>query len=506
MAREDDVELVDLLSEGLADSPVELTDSGLKLNLGQLPGAATDPKAQPPTPQQWQAYYEVEAQLRARPSEREPNPSLDRISEVLDLLGSPQQSFAAIQIAGTNGKTSTARMTESLLRAFHRRTGLFSSPALSRLSECIVIDGAEISPVDFVRIYEDIAPMVQLVDSRYEPGLSTFEVLVAMAYAAFADAPVDVAVIETGMGGQWDATNVLSAQVAAITPVGLDHQDFLGDTIAEIAAHKAGIIKPRPRDEDYDPAPAENIAIIAHQEPEALQPLLDQALAVGAAVARQGQHFGLAESAIAVGGQQLAIDGLAGRYDDIFLPLFGEHQAHNAAVALAVVEAFFGAAAGRSLDEETVRTGFAQVTVPGRLERLRANPAVFVDSAHNPHAMASLVAAIERDFDFSELTAVVGVLADKDILPMLVTLEPVVSRIIVTENTSPRAMPVAELEELAQDVFGDDRVYHSDSVLDAIDLALELADEDGAQAFAGKGIIITGSVVTAGQARQLLGG
>lgn len=507
-SKDDEFEIVDALAEGTADSPVEITDSGLTLNLGM--GAEDEYEEPAPaedTPEELAQLAQLEAELNARPRETDPNPSLDRVEMLLDILGNPEKTFPAIHIAGTNGKTSTARLTDSLLRAFHRRTGLFTTPALSKMTECIVIDGNPIPARDLVRIWEEIAPYVAMVDDKFagHAPMSKFEVLVALAFAAFADAPVDVAVVEVGMGGTWDATNVINADVSVITPIGMDHMNWLGQTLPEIAEQKAGIIKPRPHDEGFDAGPDENIAIIGLQEPDAMKVLLQRAVDTESGVAREGSEFAVAESAVAVGGQQLILRGLGGTYEGIFIPLFGEHQAHNAATALAAVEAFFGAHAGHALDIASVRNGFAQATVPGRFERLRANPAVFVDSAHNAHGMRSLVAALDRDFDFADVTAVVSIFGDKDVLDILKTLEPAVNRVVITQNSNSRAMEMEELAELAADVFGDERVYTAHTLLDAVDQAIELADEDGAQAFAGKGIIITGSVATAGEARTLLG-
>lgn len=320
-----------------------------------------------------------------------------------------------------------------------------------------------------------------------------------MAYAAFADAPVDVAVVEVGMGGRWDATNVINSDVAVVMPVGLDHTDFLGDTIEEIAGEKAGIIKSR-WDTDDLLAPPDNVVVIAEQEPKAMKVLLEKAVSVDASVARAGSEFGAVSSTIAVGGQQITLKGLGGVYEDIFLPLSGEHQARNAAVALAAVEAFFGAGAGRQLDIDTVREGFASVQSPGRLERVRATPTVFIDAAHNPHGARALTEALGRDFSFSRVIGVVSALADKDVRGVLLALEPALNEIIITQNSSPRVMDAYELAEMAREIFGEERVIVAERLVDAIDTAIELADENP-----GSGIIVTGSVVTAGEARALFG-
>ena len=381
----EDFEIVDALKEGTDGGPVEITESGLTLNLG----LGSEDEYNEAAPQEvsaveLRALAEVEEELNERWPETKIEPSLDRIEMLMDLLGHPERSFDVIHIAGTNGKSSTARMVDSLLRAFHRRVGLVTSPHLQRVTERIGIDGQPIHPRDYVRIWHEIKPFVEMVDAQSDVPMSKFEVLVGLSYAAFADAPVDVAVVEVGLGGRWDATNVVNADVSVITPVGMDHTDYLGDTITEIAGEKAGIIKPR-EDADDPLTPNENIVVIAEQDPEAMRVILQQAVDVEAGVARSGSEFAALESRIAVGGQQVNIQGLGGLYEDIFLPLHGEHQAKNAAVALAAVEAFFGASAGHPLDVATVRNGFAQAISPGRLERVRTSPTTFIDAAHNPH-------------------------------------------------------------------------------------------------------------------------
>ena len=405
----EDFEIVDALKEGTDGGPVEITESGLTLNLGMgSEDEYNEAAPQEVSAEELRALAEVEEELNERWPETKIEPSLDRIEMLMDLLGHPERSFDVIHIAGTNGKSSTARMVDSLLRAFHRRVGLVTSPHLQRVTERIGIDGQPIHPRDYVRIWHEIKPFVEMVDAQSDVPMSKFEVLVGLSYAAFADAPVDVAVVEVGLGGRWDATNVVNADVSVITPVGLDHTDYLGDTLAEIAGEKAGIIKPR-EDADDPLTPNENIVVIAEQDPEAMRVILQQAVDVEAGVARSGSEFAALESRIAVGGQQVNIQGLGGLYEDIFLPLHGEHQAKNAAVALAAVEAFFGASAGHPLDVATVRNGFAQAISPGRLERVRTSPTTFIDAAHNPHGAKALGAALDRDFDFARLLSLIHI-------------------------------------------------------------------------------------------------
>lgn len=468
----------------------------------------TDPGSDPiPSPDEIAALLQVEHLLDQRWPETKLEPSTTRIVALLELLGSPQRAYPSIHVAGTNGKTSVCRIIDALLTALHRRTGRTTSPHLQSPVERISIDGKPISPATYVETYREIEPFVLLVDQQSEaaggPKMSKFEVLTAMAFAAFADAPVDVAVIETGMGGRWDATNVVNAPVAVITPIGLDHTDYLGDTLAEIAGEKAGIITRQPD----DLVPTDTVAVIAQQPPEAMEVLLAETVRADAAVARENSEFAVLGRQVAIGGQLLELQGLGGVYSDIFLPLHGEHQAHNAVVALAAVEAFFGAGADRQLDIDAVRAGFAAVRSPGRLERMRSAPTVFIDAAHNPAGAEALVEALREEFDFRYLVGVVSVLADKDVDGILTALEPAFDQLVVTHNGSPRALDVESLAQRAEERFGQDRVITAATLPDAIEIATALVEEAGAEGegLSGAGMVITGSVVTAGAARTLFG-
>ncbi len=460
-----------------------------------------------PTPDEIAALLQVEHLLDQRWPETKLEPSTARISALLELLGSPQLSYPSVHIAGTNGKTSVARMVDALLTAFSRRTGRTTSPHLQSAVERIAIDNQPISPARYVEVYREIEPFVQMIDRQSEagggPAMSKFEVVTAMAFAAFADAPVDVAVVEVGMGGRWDATNVVDAPVAVITPIGIDHAEYLGDTIADIAAEKAGIIAP-PRGELV---PVDTVAVIGRQLPEAMEVLMAQAIRADAAVAREDSEFAVLSRQVAVGGQVLDLQGLGGTYSQIFLPLHGEHQAHNAVVALAAVEAFFGAGADRQLDIDTVRAGFAAAASPGRLERMRSAPTVFIDAAHNPAGASALASALSSEFDFRFLVGVLSVMGDKDVTGILTALEPVFDQVVVTHNGSPRALEVDALALRAEEIFGPDRVLRAETLPDAIETATALVEDAAAEAdgFSGAGIVITGSVVTAGAARTLFG-
>jgi dihydrofolate synthase / folylpolyglutamate synthase len=437
---------------------------------------------------------QVEAEIFGRRGEGHVHPSNERMRALVDLLGDPQRSFRAIHLTGTNGKTTTARMIDELLRAFGVRTGRYTSPHLSQVTERIDVDGEPISDRAFVEAYRELVPYIDLVDSRFDVPLSFFEIVTALAFVVFADAPVDVGVIEVGMGGSWDNTNVVDGEVAVLTPIALDHVDYLGTTVAEIATEKAGIIKPGAS------------AILAAQSEEAAAPLLRRAVEVGAEVAREGLEFGVLERRVAVGGQSLTLQGLSGVYDELFLPLHGAHQAQNAACALAAVEAFFGAGASSALDPQLVRGAFAGVRSPGRLEAIRSAPTILLDAAHNPHGVAATLAAVAEAFEFRRLVAVLGVVADKDVTGMLELLEPAVDELVVTQNSSTRALPVDELAARAVAVFGPDRVTVEARLDDAVETAVRLAEDTGDQWPAGAGVLVTGSVVTAGDARLLLGG
>jgi dihydrofolate synthase / folylpolyglutamate synthase len=438
---------------------------------------------------------EVEQEIVSRRPEHSVDLALGRVAELVGLLGDPQRACPVIHITGTNGKTSTARMTDALLRSRGLRTGRFTSPHLVSIRERICVDGAPIDAERFVTAYEEVMPYVDLVDARHPAALSFFEVLTGMAFAIFADAPVDVMVLEVGVGGRDDATNVADGVVAIVTPISLDHTRLLGGTIEEIADQKAGIIKPGA------------VAVLAQQPLAAAEVLLRQAAQVGASVAREGMEFGVMSREQAIGGQQLMLRGLRGTYEDIYLPLFGSHQAGNAACALAAVEAFAGATdETAALDEDLVREAFSMVSSPGRLEVVRRSPTIILDAAHNPAGMAATAAGIEEAFTFTHLTGVFAASRDKDVPGMLSELEPLLDEIVVTHNSSDRSMDPGEAAEIAAEIFGEDRVRSADRIEDAIDDAVALADEAVEAGLpGGAGVLITGSVITAGDARRLLG-
>ncbi|MEP6479876.1 MAG: folylpolyglutamate synthase/dihydrofolate synthase family protein [Rhodoglobus sp.] len=431
----------------------------------------------------------VYEELLERIGESAPQPRLEPTRRVVELLGDPQRTYPIVHITGTNGKTSTSRITESILRAYGLRTGLLTSPHLVRVNERIVIDGRPISNRALAANWDDIQPYVTMVDAELaandEPELTFFEALTALAYASFADAPVDVAVIEVGMGGEWDSTNVADGQVAVFTPIALDHTQRLGSTVAEIAATKSGIIKPVAS------------VVSALQVPEALAQLENAATLTESTLAVEGTAFSLISTVVAVGGQVVSIQGLAGRYDDLFLPLFGDHQAHNAALAVAAVESFIGGGT-QALDRDLLAEGFATATSPGRLQIIGIEPTVLVDAAHNPHGAQALAAAIGTYFTFDELCIVIGVLEDKDAHGIVDALAPIAERMHVTQSHSERAVPVEKLARLMVDWTNQDLIFQFDSFEEAIGQAREWAEEAPR-----RGVLVTGSITLVGEAIAL---
>ena len=441
------------------------------------------------TPEEKIRIDAIEAALLARWPETRIAPTLERIAALTDILGSPQLTYPTIHVGGTNGKTSTSRMIDSLLFEMGLRTGRFTSPHLESYLERISINGQPINAAELIFSYNDISPYLDLMDSKFENPISFFEAITALAFAAFAEHPIDVGVIEVGMGGEWDATNVVQAGVSVITPIGFDHMEYLGDTLTEIAKTKSGILKPG------------GFGVLAQQEPEAAIELLRKAAEVGIEVAREGVEYSLASRAVAVGGQLISISGLNESFEDIFLPLHGKHQAANAATALVAVEAFFGDTA---LDHDAVRAGFAAATSPGRCEVVHRDPTILLDAAHNPHGAKALAETIESEFTFDEVIGVVASFGDKDVRGILLALEPIMNEIIVTSNSSPRAMKLSNLEKLAIEIFGKDRVTAIESLAAAIDQAIKdakrpLSDDS-------VGVLITGSVITVGESRAIING
>ena len=432
---------------------------------------------------------EVYAELLVRIGEATPQPRLEPTRKVCELLGDPQRTAPVIHITGTNGKTSTSRMIEAILRAAGLKTGLLTSPHLVKVNERIVIDGIPVSNEALVRNWRDIAPYLAIVDAELvangEEALSYFEALTVLGFAVFADAPVDVMVLEVGMGGEWDSTNVADGQVAVFTPIALDHQARLGNTIAEIARTKGGIIKPAAT------------VVTAMQVVEAMDELRSAAEHDEAEMVIEMVDFGLESTTVAVGGQVVTVRGRAGTYSDVFLPLYGDYQGQNAAVAIAAVESFIGNGTV-ALDSDVIAAGLANATSPGRLQLIGIEPTVFVDAAHNPHGAKALAGAMTEYFDFEEIAVVIAVLADKDAHGIFEELDPVGTRFHVTRSGSDRAVPVDDLADLAVSIVGQDRVFPYDDLEAAVDAARAWA-----AAGASRAVLITGSITLVGEAIAL---
>ena len=429
----------------------------------------------------------IEKALLARWPETRIQPSLDRISLLCDALGSPQLSYPTIHIAGTNGKTSTTRFIDSLLFAHGMRTGRFTSPHLEDIRERICVNGEMIDGDELIFNYNDIAAYFDFVDSKSPHPISFFEAVTALAMAAFSEHPVDVGIFEVGMGGEWDATNIIKPSVGVITPIGMDHMEYLGNSIEEIATAKAGILKP------------DMYGVLSNQTPEVAKVLLAKAAEVGIEVAREGIEFEVMSRQVAVGGQLLTIRGIKDVYSDLFLPLHGKHQASNAAAALVAAEAFFG---DQPLDLESVKQGFASATSPGRFEIVRREPTVILDAAHNPHGAKTLANTLQEEFTFGRVIAVVGIFADKDAEGIFDEIKDVIDGVIVTQSSSPRAMPAGELAKLARKYIEADRIFIEPELRNAIKKAL--ADANHPMEEESVGVLITGSVITVGEARAIL--
>lgn len=432
------------------------------------------------------ASQRVYEELLTRVGEANPRPRIEPVRRLAELAGSPQLSFPVIQVAGTNGKTSTSRAIESLLRAHGLRTGLFTSPHLVHFTERFQIDGEPVGGNALAEAWDELRLPLQVVDAELEASgqgpITFFEALAVLGFAVFADAPAEVAVIEVGMGGEWDATNIVDAEVAVFTPIDLDHTEILGPDIESIARTKAGIVK------------SGATVVSAAQHPEALAELAEAALRSDARLYVAGRDFGVLDDRLAVGGRQLELRGLHGHvYDPVFVPLFGRHQAENVALATAAVEAFLGAE--RPVPAEVLEEGLAQVTSPGRLQLIGAEPIVYVDAAHNPHGAEALARAVTESFGFSELALVVGSLAEKDAGGVLAALAPIADTVYLTPVDSPRGLPTEELAAQGREALDGLPVEEAGSLPEALDVARGWASRAD-----GRAVLVVGSVLLAGEA------
>jgi dihydrofolate synthase/folylpolyglutamate synthase len=431
-------------------------------------------------------------ELSLRLGEADPQPRLEPTRRVVELLGDVHRAYPIIHLAGTNGKTTTARLIESILRAYGLTTGVFTSPHLVSFNERILLNGVPVHDDVLVTNWLDVKPYVEMVDSELishgEPRLTFFEVMTILAYATFADAPVDVAVVEAGMGGEWDSTNVADGVVAVFTPIAMDHMERLGKDVNAIARTKSGIIKPSA------------MVVSAAQNPVARK-VLEEAVELTEStltfvsentVPEVGNPVAVVSRAVAVGGQLITIQGAAGLYEDIFLALYGDHQAENAALAIAAVEAFLGGAS-QSLEQQVLDEAFATVSSPGRLQLVAADPTVLVDAAHNPHGAQSLTKALGTYFTFDDITIVLAIFEDKDALGIVQALAPIASRFIVTNAPSERSRAARDLGFLVADVVGNDKVTVEPDAVVALAMARGYAanSEKGA-------VLVTGSITLVG--------
>lgn len=441
----------------------------------------------------------VYRELLDRAPENKMEPRMEPMFRAMEILGEPQKACPVIHITGTNGKTSTARMIESLLRAHDLRTGRYSSPHLVSVTERISVDGEPVADETFVRVWDEISPFLEIVDAeldeRGETRLTYFEAVTILAFAVFAEAPVDVVVLEVGLGGITDATNVADGDVSVVTPISLDHTDLLGDTTELIAQEKVGILKPG------------GYLVSSVQPVDAADVLLARARELEVPMAFESLDFKLLDRQVAVGGQLLAIQGQAATYEEIFLPLFGAHQAQNAAVALAAVEAFLGGGE-RELNADLVREGFAETSSPGRLELVRTAPSILVDAGHNPDGIRVSAEAIRESFGFSRLVLMVGILQEKDAEAMLYTMREeygdLVEDLCITQSSSPRAIPAGELANMALAAgWPEEDIHVTGDLEDAIEWSVGRAEAGNDLS---GGVLVTGSITLVGEITTLLKG
>ena len=424
---------------------------------------------------------EVMDALLTRIPENKLRPRLEPTRRAVELLGDPQKSYRVIHITGTNGKTTTTRIIERLLRELGLRTGRFTSPHLVRLNERMAIDGEPVGDQQLAEVWADIEPILAMVDAELEAAgdtkLTFFEALAVLGFAVFADAPVDVLVLEVGMGGEWDSTNVADGDVAVFTPISIDHAERLGNTVAQIANTKSGIIKPGA------------IVVSSAQPAEALKVIEAKSSAIAERIAVYGRDFEVLDVVADMAGQRFSVKTLTSEYSDLFLPLHGEYQAENAALAISAVEAFFGVS--NRLFDDVLRVALADSTSPGRLQVVSRKPLTILDAAHNPGGAEVLARAMKKSFGSPETVAIISILADKDASALLSALDDTAKTFIITQSSSPRAIGVDELAALAKNTFGEARVKTSSNALTAMTLARQLVSENGA-------ILVTGSITLVG--------
>lgn len=425
-------------------------------------------------------FADALAQLDARQPEHMPGPSLDRISELVKYLDHPERTYPTIHVTGTNGKTTAARAAAAVACAQGVATGLFTSPHLASVTERFHVCGADMTETEFGDEWERLSPYLDLVDGLGHGDVTYFEAVTALAYLWFADKPVGLGVFEVGMGGSWDATNLVAGDVAVLCPVGMDHVAELGPTLADIAGEKAGILKEG------------KLAIVRDQEPEADAVLTARAAEVGATLFREGSDWEVDRRSMAVGGQAFTLRGIHGIYEDLFVPMFGSFAVHNAAAGALAVEAL----TGQALDEGSLRDGLADARVPGRVEIASRNPLVVLDGAHNPAGAEALAEAMHEFFTWERMHLVVAVSANKDLEGLLGPLAELADVAYPTRNDSVRsADELAVAKVLAERGV---KVRVADSVAEALTEAKAAAGDADV-------ILVTGSLFTVADARRAIG-
>lgn len=404
-------------------------------------------------------------------------PTLDRMRELMAVLGDPERAYPAIHITGTNGKGSTAAMSAALLGARGLSVGTYTSPNLSKVNERISRSGGAIDDLSL----REVLSTLSLIEATLSDRPTRFELLTAAAFTWFADVAVDAAVVEVGVGGTWDATNVIDGTVAVLTNVSYDHTDILGPTLEGIARDKAGIVKPG------------SVAVVGERDPTLVHAIRSVADEAGAAqVWVRGEEFDCTSNRLSVGGRLVDLRTPGSTYRDVALPLHGEHQGLNAACALAAAEAFFGA----PLDPDVVEEGFARVSVPGRLEVVGRRPLCLLDGAHNVAGMQVLSRALGDFAVAGRSIAVVGMLTGRDPSAMIAPLVSAGVQVLVAcAPASPRAQPPEAVADAAS--AAGMQVSVAAAVPDAVRLGLELAGDDGL-------VVIAGSLYVVAEARTLL--
>jgi dihydrofolate synthase/folylpolyglutamate synthase len=425
-------------------------------------------------------YAKAVRELDARQPERMV-PDLSRITALADLLDHPERTYPTIHVTGTNGKTTTARAACSILCAHGLSAGLYTSPHLHSLTERLALCLEPIEEREFAEEWDRLRPYLEEVDRRGPERVTYFEALTALAFLWFADKPVEAAVFEVGMGGVWDATNLIASDVAVLCPIGLDHPE-LGGSVLQVATEKAGIIK--------DTTQA---VVVREQTSDALRVIESRAKETGSPVLLEGREWGLGPRSLAVRGQQISVRGVHAEYDGFFLPLHGAHQASNAGAAIVAAESLLG----RALDEAALREALETLTSPGRMEVVAHDPTTVLDGAHNPDAAKALAAALPEAFTWQRLHLVLGMLKDKDVDAVLASLAalPGLEQVHVAASRSPRALPAEVLADACWRAGLQAKAHGS--VEEAVDAARAAAGPDDL-------VLVTGSLYTVAIAREHL--